>query len=293
MSNSLAMSQFFPGTWDSHVHIIDPSRYSMVPSAAYTPGIHTTWDNVLFEESISATNNTLVQPSIFGNDNTELLRALEGVGPERSRGIVVFDPNVTNSATLTHWNSLGVRGVRVNLGFTEKLPSKSEFAQTLRAYADAIKPFDWLLQTYIPMSFIAEMEDVWPTLGVRVVFDHLGHPDMPDPKDSKPADGPDPYSLDGFQSLVNLLRGGKTWVKVSAPYRLSKTKGPLYTDLDPLIKELFKVAPDHLVYASDWPHVQFEGLDIKPWTLHLRALTGYDTDLTRKVFRVNAKHLWE
>lgn len=278
------------GAWDSHIHVVDPTRYPLDPNATYTPGVFTAWDNVLFEQSIGASHNTIVQPSIYGNDNTYLLLALEAYGPDRARGVVVFDPNVTTAAELQHWDSLGVRGVRVNLGFTDELPSAEEFKITLQQYADAIRPFDWAMEAYIPMSMITELEDFLPTLGVMVVFDHFGHPDIPETAGDTALD---PYTIEGFQSLINLLKGGTTWVKVSGPYRLSKTGAPYYTDMDPLVKEFVKAADGRLVYASDWPHINFdEAVDIKPWTLHLLDLVAGHKGAAERLFRDNARALW-
>lgn len=286
--------------WDSHIHIIDTSHYPLAPDASYAvTGVYAVWDNVIFENSIGAAHNVIIQPSIYGYDNTAVLQALEAYGPARSRAIVCFDPDVYNETdggsgaltpgTLKSWHALGVRGVRVNLGFVSAMPSIDEFKATLRRYADIIRPLNWVIQMYIPMSLIAELETFLPSLRVRVVFDHLGHPDIPPQADTSL----DPYSLTGFQSLINLLRAGNTWVKVSGVYRLTKDSGPLYRDLDRLILELFRVADTRLVYASDWPHTRFEGLDVKPWTRHLLQLTGDDETLRRRLFVDNARLLWE
>ena len=56
--------------------------------------------------------------------------------------------------------------------------------------------------------------------------------------------------------------------------------------------ELLRVAPSRLVYGSDWPHTRFEGLDIKPWTVHLLDLMNGDAELARKLFKDNAVDLW-
>ena len=290
-SGTGGISRIPEGAWDSHIHVVDPSRYPLASDATYTPGIHTAWDNAIFENSINISRNTIVQPSIYGNDNTAVLQTLEAFGPERSRAVVVFDPadSATTTEMLQHWHSLGVRGVRVNLGFVGKIPASEEFKVTLKSFADAIRPLDWAMQMYIPMEMIGELEGFFPTLRVRIVFDHLGHPDMPECNDQANFD---PYSVKGFQSLINLLKNGNTWVKISAPYRLSKSEGPLYGDLDPLIKEFFKTAPTRLVFASDWPHTLFEGLDIKPWVEHVLDLVGHDDDLRLRLFRDNAKTLW-
>lgn len=274
--------------WDSHIHIIDTARYPVAADAAYKPtGTYSVWENALFETSIGQQHIVIIQPSFHGFDNSAVLDALRALGPDKARAVVQFDPSTMDDNTLRQWNDFGVRGVRANLGFVgANMPSTEAFKETLRAYAEAIRSYGWVLQLYIEMEMIAELENFLPALGVDIVFDHMGHPDVPDIPDV------DPYSLQGFGALIRLLKNGRTWVKVSAPYRVSRAAGPEYRNLDPLIREFFKVRPDRLVFASDWPHTLFEGLDIKPWMEHLVELVGEDDELRDKLFRENARRLW-
>ncbi|KMU80975.1 hypothetical protein CISG_08917 [Coccidioides immitis RMSCC 3703] len=100
----------------------------------------------------------------------------------------------------------------------------------------------------------------------------------------------DPYSLSGFSELVSLLRQGRTYVKISAPYRLSDD--PELKFLGVIAKELLRVAPDRLVFATDWPHTRFEGLDVKPFIAKCLHWCGGNTELVDKLFRRNAEELW-
>ncbi|TKA70179.1 hypothetical protein B0A55_05819 [Friedmanniomyces simplex] len=95
-------------------------------------------------------------------------------------------------------------------------------------------------------------------LGVKVCIDHFGHPS---PESLEMAKGA--QDIPGFQSLVNLLKRGQTWVKVSASYRLSKDpKDPV---VEILSREILKTRPDRCVFATDWPHTRFDGLDVVPY----------------------------
>src|SRR5262249_39559028 len=53
--------------------------------------------------------------------------------------------------------------------------------------------------------------------------------------------------------LLDLVKSGKAYVKVSAAYRAS-TKAPDYADVDALAKELIATNPDRILWGSDWPH---------------------------------------
>jgi len=80
----------------------------------------------------------------------------------------------------------------------------------------------------------------------EVVIDHMGRPD---PK--KGVDAP------GFQALIRLLKSGRGWSKMSAPYRTSR-EAPPYNDITPFAHALVNAVPDRLVWGSDWPHVLLE-----------------------------------
>jgi len=80
-----------------------------------------------------------------------------------------------------------------------------------------------------------------------VVFDHF--------RGAQAALG---VSQAGFDTLLNLVRTGKAYVKISAPYR-SSTKPPDYADVAPLAKALIGANPQRIFVGSDWPHRR------RPW----------------------------
>lgn len=296
MASDAALSHASPDpripadSWDSHNHVTDPSRFPPLPDSPYTPGVHTVWDQAIFEHGVGCDHIVLIQPSIYGTDNTMMLQALAAYGPERGRAVVVFnvsDGSVTED-DLLEWNALGVRGVRLNFASTAATPDPEELEKDIRAYADAIGHLGWVIQLYINMEHIPLLEEIIPTLDIQVVFDHLGNPSVPE-NSTYPND---PYELNGFSSLARLLEQGNTWAKISAPYRLSNAPGPIYEDLDPITLELFRLAPSRLVIATDWPHTRFDDLDIQPWISHVLDLTGDDQELRDKLFRDNAEKLW-
>ncbi|PNY26098.1 4-sulfomuconolactone hydrolase [Tolypocladium capitatum] len=278
------------GAWDSHLHVLDPVRYPPLPDAEYKPGVHTVWDNAIFEHGIGCEHVVMVQPSIYGTNNTLLMESLRAYGPERARGVVVLDVADTTRAQLEEWDSIGVRGARINLQSHDASEPTERLKDVLKQHADAIGPFGWVLQLHARMEVVASLEAFIPTLGVRVAIDHFGHPTMPKPS-GDPQDL-DPYTINGFGALVRLLQQGESWVKISGAYRSSKVPGLDYRDMDPVARELFRVAPSRVVYGSDWPHTRFEGLNIEPWNAHLLDLTEGNEELRRKLFRENARELW-
>lgn len=231
-------------------------------------------------------NIVLVQPSIYGNDNTCMLDALRALGPRHGRAVVAFDPETIGASTLEHWHQLGVRGVRINTQSIGKHMEEGELVTTLHKYADIIRPYNWVMQLYVPLHTAIVLETVVPKLGVRVCLDHFGSPGLNDHSHIA-----DPYMLPGFRSLINLLLQGNTYVKLSAPYRICEVG--TWKDLEPVAKELVRVAGmSRTVFASDWPHTRFEGLDIKPYMETFLEWCGDDDALIERVFKGNAETLW-
>ncbi|KAH6664984.1 hypothetical protein B0J14DRAFT_240507 [Halenospora varia] len=281
-----------PNSWDSHMHVIgDLKKYPLSPNAAYTPHTHLLHDAMAFEKSVSLRNIVLVQPSIYGNDNSCLLDALRALGQSRSRGVVTFDPDTISQSTLREWHGIGVRGVRVNIKSVGRAVAEADLAEELCKYADVIRPFGWVLQIWIGLESMPLIEKIMTKLRVKVCVDHFGGPTIP--KSFVKDGNADPYTLPGFQSLINLLTRGNFYVKMSAPYRLTNDAG-LQRDIEPFAKEILRVGGrTSVVFATDWPHTRFDGVDIKNFADRCLRWCGKDEEMIERLFKGNSEDLWD
>ncbi|KAF2709267.1 amidohydrolase 2 [Pleomassaria siparia CBS 279.74] len=282
------ISQKIPANaWDSHMHTTSPD-YPLASNAAYKPSLHNLQHALKFEKTIGISNIVLVQPSIYGNDNSCLLDSLRAIGPRHGRAVVGIDPDTIQLSTLEEWHKLGVRGVRLNLKSVNAQFTETSLQDMLQRYEKAIKPLNWVLELFIGMDAIPMLERAAGNLSVRLCVAHFGAPTLPAvEKRTHPID---PYSLAGFQSLLNMTRSGSTWVKMSAAYRFDED--PDMRGIEAVAKELLKRAGDRLVFASDWPHTRFEGLDVRPFVERCLQWTEA-AGLTEKVFELNARDLWD
>lgn len=271
------------------MHVVDPEKYPLAPDAAYVPPAHSLSQAMQFEASMGISNIVLVQPSIYGFDNSCMLDALRELGSENGRAVIAIDPSAIQAETMHELHRIGVRGVRLNLQSAGRKLSPEELASSLRAHADAIRPWDWTLQLYIAMDNIPDILNVVPTLGVRVCLDHFASPNLKGIENDTTI-AFDPYSLPGFQGLVSLLKQGSTYVKISAHYRLSND--PEMRHVRIIAQELMRVAKDRLLFATDWPHTRFDGLDITPFVEACLQWCEGDKDLEERLFRRNAEELW-
>jgi predicted TIM-barrel fold metal-dependent hydrolase len=225
-----------PGACDCHVHVFDP-RFPLAPGRAYTPGVATGEELDRMHRQLGATRTVLVQPSPYGTDNSCLLSELRRRG-EQARGVVVIDPAA--GIPPRDWHASGVRGVRINLA-TRSLHDPEVARTKLQSAATVIADLGWHLQLFVELEMVATLADDVAALPVPVVFDHYGL--------AAARLGP---TQPGFPELLDLLRTGRTYVKLSAPQRISNVHDP--ADAEAIATAMIAAAPDQLVWGTDWPH---------------------------------------
>src|SRR4051812_23107325 len=72
-----------PGTCDTHFHVFGAqSRYPMDSRRSYTPHECTLDDYRQVMRAVGIARAVIVQPSVYGNDNTATLDALREGGPQ-------------------------------------------------------------------------------------------------------------------------------------------------------------------------------------------------------------------
>jgi predicted TIM-barrel fold metal-dependent hydrolase len=181
----------------------------------------------------------IVTPSVYGTDNSATLYGMNARGAD-ARGVAVVDDK-TPESELDAMGRAGMRGVRVNLA-TAGISDPSIGRQRFQAAAERVKSRNWHVQIFTNLAMISAIADLVAVSPVPVVFDHFGG--------ARAELGP---QQPGFSDLVELVRSGKAYVKISGAYRVSKL-APDYTDVVPLARALTGANPDRVVWGTDWPH---------------------------------------
>src|SRR5438876_482073 len=101
---------------------------------------------------------------------------------------------------------------------------------------------DWHVQMFVALSVISALADYFKQYPYPVVFDHFGQPKAPQG-----------VGQPGFASLLELVKSGHAYVKISGAYRVS-TQAPAYADATPLAQALVAANADRIVWGTDWPH---------------------------------------
>jgi predicted TIM-barrel fold metal-dependent hydrolase len=182
----------------------------------------------------------IIQPSVYGTDNSCTLDGMRRLGPERARGVAVIDDKTT-AAQLKEMHEAGIRGVRVNLE-TGGVSDPAISRRNLTAAIGRVAALGWHVQVYTRLSVVEAVHDDVMKSDVPIVFDHFGG--------AQAAGGVD---QPGFAALLDLVRAGKAYVKVSGHYR-SSTRAPAFDDVAPLARALIAANPDRIVWGTDWPH---------------------------------------
>lgn len=223
-----------PGGWDCHVHVFSPQ--APVAPGHYQPQAAALETIEALAAGCGLGHLVLVQPSVYGTDNSLLLQMLYRE-PGRHRGVAVVDASAT-PAQLQAMHEAGVRGVRFNL-----VSPVGNGEAALDALAPQLRALGWHVQWYARAGDLTRIADLHRRHRLRFVLDHYAGvpPGMP---------GDDP-AWDGLRELA----GQGAWVKLSAPYRL-----PGWASAQALQvhwERLASLFGSHVVWGSDWPHTSF------------------------------------
>lgn len=233
-----------PGACDSHLHIYgDRDRYPWV-EVKNRPFLDKPLDQYLkVRDRLGLERTVVVQATHYNTDNRCLLDTVAALG-KNGRGIAVVDPAITD-AEIEALHRGGVRGLRFGIELNNGMQP-----DVLEDMAARIAPFGWHIQYRSWPEELLDLEARFRKLPVPVCFDHMGN-FTPDKGIGHP----------GFRALLGLLDTGRCWVKLSAPYQLSQTGAPDYSDFLSQGCALAKAAPERMVWGTNWPHPR---VDEKP-----------------------------
>ena len=223
---------------DCHLHIYDP-RFPMAwPQLRATPNASSA-EYKRLQQRLGTARAVVVQPAAYGTDNRVTIAAIEQLGSAKTRGVGVVHPSVKDSE-LAALHSGGIRGLRFTLHDPKTAVTSVDMIEPL---AERVAEMGWHVQLHLRGVQIVELADLIARLPGKIVIDHLGR--MPQPEGiHHPA----------FKIVSRLLESGRGWLKLSGPYLDTKIGSPRYTDITRVAREFVKLAPERLIWGSDWPH---------------------------------------
>jgi predicted TIM-barrel fold metal-dependent hydrolase len=228
------------GACDCHTHIHgDPKSFPLFAGRVYTPPVALPEQMAALHKALRLQRVVIVTPSIYGTDNSATLFGMKARGND-ARGVAVIDDKTPDSM-LEAMGRAGIRGIRLNLatsGINDPAVGRARFTAALAR----VTPRQWHIQINTNLAMIAAIKDLVATSPVPVVFDHFGG-----------ARAEFGVQQPGFADLIELVRSGRAYIKISAAYR-SSSAAPDFPDIVPLARALIGANPERVLWGTDWPH---------------------------------------
>ena len=263
------------GSWDVHAHVIGaPPRHPWVFPRNYDPPPATVDDYVSLLDTLGLDHGVLVQVSVHGTDNRLLLDGL-AAHAGRLRGVVAVGLDVTDTE-LDRLHAAGVRGVRIATVVAGGVPLKAATALGAR-----IARLGWHVEFALHGDMLVDAAPMLRGFPVPIVIAHFGDCDV-----AAGVGGPQ------FRALAGLVEHGHCHVKLSAAYRLAPCP---WSDVGAFAAELLRIAPERMLWGSDWPHVALTDPAAMPRTealLDLLAHWSPDPAVRRQLLVDNPRRLY-
>lgn len=236
------------GAWDTHFHVLGPqSRFPYSPTRKYTPPDALLDACLRMHATLGIARGLVVHANTHGFDNSVDLDAVV-----RSEGnylaVVRLDSKATR-AGCERLHEQGARGVR--FAFNPQHGGTLDHA-VFDLVLECIDGLGWFVELHFDGGALPGLKDWLASIPATVVIDHLGRID--------PALG---LAQQPFRDLCDLAARDNFWIKLSGADRLTKSGVP-YEDVVPFAQRLIEVAPDRMLWGSDWPHTGVFDVDRMP-----------------------------
>lgn len=223
------------GACDCHTHIHAP-QFPYYEGRVYTPDMAMPEEMSALHKALNIQRVVIVTPSVYGTDNGPTLFGMQARGRD-ARGVAVIDEKTTE-AELDAMGKAGFCGIRLNLA-TGGTNDPGVGAKRFQYAAERMKSRKWHVQLNTSLAMISALKAQLSASPVPIVIDHFGG--------ARPEDGP---QQPGFDALVDLVRSGVAYVKISV------NGGPRsdYSGFAPLARALVTANQDRVVWGTNWPH---------------------------------------
>ena len=228
------------GACDCHVHVFgDPKKYPFFAGRTYTPDVASVDELRQMLAALRLQRVVIVQPSVYGTDNSCTIDGMRELG-DRARGVAVIDDTISD-AQLDAMGKAGIRGIRLNLA-TAGINDPNAARQRFENAVARVRNRGWHIQFNTQLPVIEALSPQFLASPVTLVIDHFGG--------ATAANGVD---QPGFGALVNLVKSGKAYVKISGAADSVSTQ-PDLGDVAPLARALVSANPQRVLWGTNWPH---------------------------------------
>lgn len=226
------------GAWDTHFHVLGPqARFPYAATRLYTPPDAPLKASLALHDGLGVGRGIVVHANTHGFENAVDLDAV-ACSNGRYLAVVRLDGSASRPGC-ERLHQAGVRGVR--FAFNPQhggMLDRTVFDHVL----GCIEGLGWFVELHFEGGAIPGLRPWLESIPATVVIDHMGRID--------PAPG---LEQAPFGVLCGLMRRDNFWVKISGADRMTR-KGYPYDDVAPFAQRLAEIAPQRVIWGSDWPH---------------------------------------
>lgn len=223
---------------DSHAHVYTTDM-PLAATAWHKPPADAPVDHYLATlDRHGVRYAVLAAASLFDDYNEYSIEAARR-HRDRLRTTVIVRPTI-DPYVMRLMKEDGVVGVRLQWRHVKDIPDIT--TPEYRKFFRRVRDLDWHVHINQEADRLAAPIATLQEAGVKLVIDHFGHPQEGG------------VNCPGFQAVLRAVEKGRTWVKLSAGYRLRSQEVARAC-----AKALLAHAgPERLLWGSDWPFAGFE-----------------------------------
>ena len=227
-----------PGACDTHCHIFGPPDiFPYSENRRYTPPAAPLDHYLQMLDIIGVERGIVVQPNAHATDNAVSLDAIA-----RSNGRLLGVGRVDDDTTdkqIEQMHAGGIRGVRFE--FVSGRAGSANIPLFDRVMK-RVAPYGWAIELHTDPKVMVEHIGWFKSIKANAIVDHFARLQTTDGID-QPA----------FKLLLELMKRDNYWVKISGADERTPSGYP-YPEIVPYAHALIMVAPDRVIWGTNWPH---------------------------------------
>ena len=226
-----------PKACDAHCHVFGPHAiFPYADKASYWPPDADKQALKRLHDKLGIERAVLVQASCHGVDNRGMLDAIKSSNGAY-RGVCIANDSFSEN-DFQDLHDGGVRGVRFN--FVKHLGGAPNLA-SMKTVLERVKPLGWHLVIHVNAEDVITYAEFFDAINMDIIVDHMGR--VPTTEG---------VGQQAYKILLERMHRDNWWMKVCGSERISM--GPPFYDAVPFAQGFIEIAPDRILWGTDYPH---------------------------------------
>lgn len=265
-----------PKACDAHCHVFGPHViFPYSDKASYWPPDADKQALKRLHDKLGIERAVLVQASCHGVDNRGMLDAIKSSNGAY-RGVCIANDSFTEN-DFQDLHDGGVRGVRFN--FVKHLGGAPNLDR-MKTVLERVKPLGWHLVIHVNAEDVITYAEFFDALEMDIIVDHMGR--VPTTEG---------VGQQAYKILLERMHRDNWWMKVCGSERISM--GPPFYDAVPFAQGFIEIAPDRILWGTDYPHPNIKKhMPNDADLLDLVPLIARDESVQKKILVDNPARLY-